>query len=121
MTWLSAKEFAERAGTPNNNLAYYRNRLGLLYKHVGGRVYYHESGIETLKEFRNNSKKVGIINKRKDSLTHCPYCNAQLVMLGLGEKRCPNCDKYFKGNNEIRYTVGGDIIFVRGVKNGKSI
>ena len=121
MTWSSAKEFSELSGTPNNNLSYYRNRLGLPIKRVGGRVYYHESGVETLKEFRKNSKKVGVINKRKEKLTHCPYCNVELVVLGCGEKRCPNCDKYFKGHKEIRYTSDGDIIFIRGVKNGKSI
>ena len=121
MTWLSAKEFAERAGVPNNNLAYYRNRLGLPFKHVGGRVFYEESGIKPLIEFRNNSKKVGIINKRKERLTHCPYCNVELVMLGDGEKRCPECDKYFKGHKEITYTSNGDIIFLRSVKNGKSL
>lgn len=118
MTWLSAKEVAKKSGASENAIYHYQRKMGFDKKRVGGRVFYDESCVKAISEYRAVH---GRAKRRSDGTTkivksadfiHCPICGSELLDLERGEKRCRECDKYFKGGREIMYNVEGSVVFL---------
>lgn len=114
MKWLTSKEFAKEIGITEVTMRKYRDILGVKFMRKGHTNYYPKSAVKTIKRYIKNNPAGNVGQKElkpTETINNCPRCGSELFDLGSDEKRCPTCDRYFKGKKEIKYTDNGDILF----------
>ena len=105
MKWYRGTEVAEILGVShttfkNYQLDYFKRIKGV--KKESGIYLYNEDAIKEIK------KEIG--NKKVQ--TNCVICNTKLNKL-LGKLTyCINCDKYFKDDKEVFFSLNGTMCYV---------